>query len=186
MKLVAILLLFAVPMLEIGVLIKVGQWLGFWPMLAIIIGTAVLGAAIISHEGLSAPFKAQEAMRRGEPPAPKMFESALAMAGGVLLFTPGLIADGIGLLLQVPLVRRLVGRWLIMRYFSVEDVTVQRRPEGDLRRGPRPDPRDPAGTRQAAHGDRPRDGPVIDGEFERLEERTLDPRRPRPNGGDRR
>ena len=181
MKLVAILLFFAVPMLEIGLLIKAGQWLGFWSMLAIIVGTGVLGASIISHEGVSAPFKAQEAMRRGEPPAPKMFDSALAMAGGVLLVTPGLIADGLGLLLQVPLVRSYVGRWLIKRYFSIEDITVARRPNAEASRDPRSGARTGPRPARTAAGD----GPVIDGEFERLEERTLDPKRPRPNGFDR-
>ena len=47
MKLVAIILLFAIPMLEIGVLIKVGQLLGFWSTLAIVIGTAALRATSI-------------------------------------------------------------------------------------------------------------------------------------------
>ena len=178
MKLVAILLLFAVPMLELGLLIKVGQMLGFWWMLTIIIGTAALGAAIISHEGVSALVKAQEALRRGEAPAPKMFDSALAMAGGVLLMTPGLIADGCGLLLQVPVIRRLVGRWLNKRFFAIEDITVERWTTSGVRRGPSPDPRASPKPAPAAPGD----GPVIEGEYERLEERTLDPQRPRPNG----
>ena len=182
MKFVAILLVLGVPMLELGLLIKAGQLLGFWSMLAIIIGTGVLGAAIISHEGLSAPLKAQQAMARGEPPVPEMFDSALAVAGGVLLVTPGLIADGLGLALQVPLVRRVVGRWLMRRFFNIEDVTVERRPgrgpRGEAGRGPNPDLR---------RGERapPGDGPVIEGEYQRIVERPADPKRPRPNGVDR-
>ena len=163
MKLVAIILLFAIPMLEIGVLIKVGQMLGFWSMLAIVIGTATLGSIIISHEGFSAPLKAQEAMQRGEAPVPKMFDSALAVAGGVLLVTPGLIADGFGLLLQIPPVRRMLASWLMKTFFHVEDIVVER---GEAPHEPRP-------RSAAASGD----GPVIEGEFERLEERTLDPKK---------
>ena len=131
-------------------------------MLVIIIGSATLGAVIISHEGFSAPLKAQEAMRRGEAPVPKLFDSALAVAGGVLLVTPGLIADGLGLLLQVPPMRRMLAGWLVRTFFRVEDITVERRQT----------PREPR-QRPAAPGE----GPVIEGEFERIEDRTIDPKK---------
>ena len=186
MNFVVILLVFAVPMLELGLLIKFGQTVGFWWTMLLIIGTGALGAAIISHQGLSAPIKAQEAMRRGEAPVPKMFDSALAVLGGVLLITPGLIGDGLGLLLQVPLVRRVVGRWLVQRFFRIEDVTVERRPgmgQGTDPRGTRPgnDHMRPwTGTSSSPRGD----GPVIEGEFERLDEKSTDPKRPHPKGLD--
>lgn len=187
MNFVVILLIFAVPMLELGLLIKFGQTVGFWWTMLLIIGTGILGATIISHEGLSAPIKAQEAMRRGEAPVPKMFDSALAAAGGVLLITPGLIGDGLGLLLQVPLVRRVVGRWLVQRFFRIEDVTVHRQPAmapGTEPRGPRPG-NDPMRPGPKASGSPRGDGPVIDGEFERIDERPSTPKKPHPNSLDK-
>ena len=189
MKFVTILLVLGVPMLELGLLIKAGQALGFWPMLAIIIGTGVLGGAIISHQGLSAPLKARQAMARGEAPLPEMFDSALAVTGGVLLVTPGLLADACGLALQVPAVRRVVGRWLVKRFFEIEDVTVERRPGGrpghQTGRGPAGDVGGDFG-RDSGRGERAPsgDGPVIEGEYQRIDERPADPKRPDPKRPD--
>ncbi len=182
MQFVVILLVFAVPMLELGLLIKFGQTVGFWWTILVILGTGALGAAIISHEGLSAPLKAQEAMRRGEAPVPKMFDSALAVLGGVLLITPGLIADCLGLLLQVPLVRRVFGRWLVRRFFRIEDVTVQRRPGMETRETGASS--DHVRPRTRSSGSPRGEGPVIDGEFERIDERAAEPKPRRPNGLD--
>ena len=125
-----------------------------------------------------------------------MFDSALAVTGGVLLVTPGLLADAIGLLLQIPPVRRVLGRWILRRFFAVESVTIDPRTRPGATRAPGPDRTRGADLGPGAHepgeraqtpggSKRPADGPVIEGEFERLGERTLDPKRPRPNGADR-
>ena len=196
MRLVPVLLMFGLPMLELGLLIKTGQAIGFWWTCAIVIGTATLGAAIISRQGMATPFKVQEALAKGEPPGPKVFDSALAVTGGVLLLTPGLLADAIGLLLQIPPVRGLIGRWLMRRFFGIEQVNVGPRGRqgaprspgqgsaGGTDRGSGAKGSDGRGSTTAG-SERPADGPVIEGEFERLGERTIDPKRPRPNGADR-
>ena len=178
MRLGLIFFLLAVPMLEIGLLIKAGQWLGPWWLLALVIGTGFLGALVLTRQGFSAPLKIQEAMLRGEPPVAAMLDGALIATAGVLLFTPGLMADAIGLLLLIPPLRRLIarasGRWFFG--FAVVDTPGQgpRRSTADAstrtNSGPVPE-------RSAAGG------PVIEGEFERIDERTLDPNRRKPGGG---
>ena len=197
MRIALMLLLVALPLIEIGVLIKVGGWLGFWPTLGIVVLTGALGIAVIMEHGLTAAIRLQRAMLAGETPLLTMLDGALLVAAGILLVTPGLIADVVGLLLLVPPVRRLaaraLGRWLLL----LDPGAV--RP--DAADGPRAGGRDSRpgggghdGPRHRGEGPRPRPsgnggaGPVIDGEYRRLDERTVDPNE-RPNdrpGNDRR
>lgn len=173
MRTALLFLLMSLPLLEIGLLIKVGGMIGFWPTLGIIVLTAMLGGAIIVQNGFSSALRIQEAMLRGEAPLGPILESAMVVAAGVLLITPGLIADSVGLLLLVPPLRRLAARSFARAMFGLEQPqrpsgTRPERPEADATRQPR-------GTSG--------DGPVIEGEFERLDERPVDPaappRRPR-------
>lgn len=182
MKLAALLVLLAIPLLEIGLLAKVGQWLGFWPTLGIVVGTAFIGFSVLVNQGFKAPFRMQEAMLRGETPAATLMDGALMWMAGVLLMTPGLFADAMGIVLLVPIVRRAVSRWIASQFFGAFDIDVQvnsrRSTTGgsDGHREGRNSQGRPANDAPAANG------PVIEGEFERLEERTIDPARSRSNG----
>ncbi len=173
MRLVLLLLIVSVPLLEIGVLIKVGQSLGFWSTLAVVVGTFFAGLAVLMNQGLAAPLKMQEALLRGEPPVGPILDGAMVAFAGVLLMTPGLIADTLGLILLIPPARRL------LTWFALRQMPMFSEFHVDLGPGPNPAPQE-----QRPHSSPPGAGPVIDGEFERLDERTLDPNRRRPNGRD--
>lgn len=177
------LVLAALPLIEIGLLIKVGGWIGFWPTLAIVVVTAFGGLAIMMQNGVTAALRVQQAMLEGEAPLLAMLEAAMVVMAGVLLITPGLLADALGLLLLVPPLRRLaarfVGRWLLL----LDPSAVRPDPTGDRRFGER---RGMGGGFERPGGEpRPPEnggaGPVIDGEFTRLGERTVDPDRRRPD-----
>jgi UPF0716 protein FxsA len=160
---IGLILLVAIPLIELAILIKAGQWIGFWPTLAIVIATFVIGAVVVSQSGLSSAMKTREALARGEPPVTAMLEGALLAVGGVLLMTPGLIADVTGLLLLLPPVRTLIARMALRNAIVAGEVRVERHRTASTASSefarPRPDSPDAAG------------GPVIDGEFERLDER---------------
>lgn len=172
MRLIGILVLLAAPLLELGLLIKVGQIIGFWWTMAIIVGTGFLGVAVMMENGFSSPRKMQEAMARGEIPVGPMLDGAFVVLAAVLLLTPGLIADALGLLLLVPPIRRLVARGVGRGVFG----TIQVRTAG-MRPGRADSDRREARPRGA--------GPVIEGEYERLGERPVEPRQGKPNGHDR-
>ncbi len=102
-----LLLLFIVmPIVEIGVLINVGSWLGLWPTLAIVILTAVLGTWMLRQQSAATMMQAQDRLRAGELPAQQIFEGVLLLIGGVLLLTPGFVTDGIGFACLMPWSRR--------------------------------------------------------------------------------
>ncbi len=166
MTLAWLLLLVAWPLAEIAVLIKAGGVLGFWLTMAIVVTTGVFGASVLMRNGLASTFKVQEAMARGEAPVAQLMESAVTATAGVLLITPGLCADVVGLLLLIPPVRHLLVRHLLRRTLGMDPAAAE---------SPDQRPGDFEGRRQRGPG------PVIEGEFERIGERTVDPQRGRPD-----
>jgi UPF0716 protein FxsA len=99
------------PLVEIAVLIKVGEAIGFWPTMLLLLGAALLGFTVIREQGLSVVARAFDAMRDGRLPLEPMLDSYAVIAAGLLLIVPGLISDAIGLLLLIAPLRR----WLIRR-----------------------------------------------------------------------
>jgi UPF0716 protein FxsA len=175
-------LLAVLPLLEIGLLIKLGQWFGFWWTLAFVIATAIGGTALLHTQGFQVMRRSAEALAAGKPPVGPVIDGAFLMLAGLLLITPGVITDIAGLLLLVPGIRHAVAAWSVRKALRAGRVHVdvvhrQREARGETN-GP--------GTawRRAEPRRGPlEDGPVIDGEFERIDERTIDPNRPRGPSG---
>jgi len=111
-----LLLFIAVPIIEIGVLIRVGGWLGLWPTLAIVILTAVLGTWMLRQQSAATMLQAQQRLQAGELPAQQIFEGLLLLIGGVLLLTPGFVTDAWGFACLVPLSRRWLASHLAKRF----------------------------------------------------------------------
>ena len=81
--------LIALPILELALLIKTGQAIGFWPTLALVVGAAVLGGAIMSRQGISVARRTREAIAQGRPPVGPVLDGAFLLLAGALLITPG-------------------------------------------------------------------------------------------------
>jgi UPF0716 protein FxsA len=174
MRLAFIALLMVLPLLEIALLVKFGQWAGVWLTLAEVIGSAVAGVGILQRQGLTMFMRTQEAVMRGEPPVGAMLEGGMLVMAGTLLIMPGLITDSMGLLLLIPAVRQLLAGRMVAGMFGGATVRVDTF-EDDPRR-------EPGSETRARDEQRPGDGggPVIEGDFERLDERTVDPRKNPP------
>lgn len=175
MRLALFALLTVLPLLEIAVLVKFGQWVGVWLTLAEVIGSAVAGVGVLQRQGLTMLMRTQEAVMRGEPPVGAMLEGGMLVMAGTLLIMPGLITDAMGLLLLIPAVRHIIAGRMVAGMFGAATVRVDTF-EDDRRREPRQEP--PARDGQGAGDGR---GPVIEGDFERLDERPVDPRNNPPN-----
>ena len=107
-------LLFAIlPIVEIAILINVGEQIGGWYTVAIVILTAFAGARLVRQQGLSTLMQAQQKMQAGTMPGQEMAEGLLLVIAGVLLVTPGFITDGIGFLLSLPMTRPLIAKGLV-------------------------------------------------------------------------
>lgn len=107
------LLLFIIPLIELYFLIQVGEEIGALPTVLLTILTAVVGIALMRAQGLAIMQKAQLAMASGQPPQQEVMEGVFIFLGGIFLFFPGLISDGIGFLFLIPFVRQfLIGQSL--------------------------------------------------------------------------
>jgi UPF0716 protein FxsA len=154
------LFLIVMPVLELVVLIKVGQWIGPWRTVGLVVITAFTGLLIISQQSLTVFRQSLEAMSQGRPPVAQVLDGLFLMIAGALLLMPGFVTDALAVVLLVPPLRRAIGRWGIERILAHAQVGADDEP-----RSGRPGAHD-------AWDAGPREGPVIDGEFERLGERT--------------
>ena len=97
-----------VPIIEITVLIHIGELLGAWPTIAIVIFTAWLGAKNVRQQGMTTLQSVQNKMSHGEMPSDEIITGLLLLIAGILLVTPGFVTDIFGLLLLVPKMRTLL------------------------------------------------------------------------------
>lgn len=106
------LLFFVLPLIEIYLLIQVGQVIGAFPTILLVIATSVLGAYLLRQQGLSALARLQNNLRQGQLAAEEMKEGVFILLGGILLMTPGFFTDFLGLLCLLPPTRKLLMKLL--------------------------------------------------------------------------
>lgn len=92
-------------LLEIYVLVSVGESIGGFSTILLVVITALVGSTLLKQQGWSTMAKAQNAMANGQTPAFEMLEGVVILISGVLLLTPGFITDTIGLLGLMPFSR---------------------------------------------------------------------------------
>ena len=115
MPLLILLAFIALPLLEIGVFIRVGSEIGLVPTLATTLLTAVIGTLLMRAQGIATLKKVRDSLDHGDMPVRAVFDGACKLVAGALLLAPGFITDGIGLLLFVPLIRSVFLALLISR-----------------------------------------------------------------------
>ena len=102
----------AIPIVELYVIIQVGQAIGVLPTVALLLADAVLGWLLLRHQGRGAWRRFNEALAQGRFPAREVADGLMIAIGGTLLLTPGFVTDIFGLILLVPPTRALVRRFL--------------------------------------------------------------------------
>ena len=107
-----LLLFIGIPFLEMMILIKLGEVMGFASTLLLIIGTGVLGAAAAKAQGMRAWLSLQAELNQGRMPGDQMLDALLIFTAGLLLITPGLLTDLFGFFLLIPLARSWIKDWM--------------------------------------------------------------------------
>lgn len=124
MLLPLILLFIAVPIVEIYVIIQVGQAIGALWTILVLVADSILGSVLMRTQGRAAWRRFNAAIAAGRVPGREVIDGALVIFGGALLLTPGFVTDIFGLLFLLPptrsvirglLVRRFAGRFVVAR-----------------------------------------------------------------------
>src|SRR5829696_6275099 len=115
MPLILVLLFIVVPIAELALLIQVGQLIGVWWTILLLIADAILGSWLLRTQSRAAWRRFNEALANGRIPHREVVDGVLVIFGGVLLLTPGFITDIFGLLFLFPPTRVVLRRLLVRR-----------------------------------------------------------------------
>lgn len=106
------LLFIITPLVELALLIKLGEVLGFSTTFSLVIFTGAAGAWLAHQQGLRVIRKVNETLERGEMPTDPLIDGLLVVVGGAFLITPGIITDILGFTLVIPLTRKLIRKYI--------------------------------------------------------------------------
>jgi UPF0716 protein FxsA len=104
------LLFVIVPILELMLLIRIGEVIGLLPTLGLVLFTGVAGAALARMEGVRVFFQFQRELAAGRIPGQPMLDGISVLLGAAFLLTPGILTDLAGLALLFPPTRRWIQR----------------------------------------------------------------------------
>ncbi|MBW3604125.1 MAG: FxsA family protein [Actinobacteria bacterium] len=123
MRALLVVVFIVVPLIELAIIVQVGQLVGTaWTILALL-AVSLAGAWLVRREGTRAWSRFRTALASGRVPTDEVLEGALVLFGGALLLTPGFATDAVGLALMVPPVRALLASTLRRRLGSRLTVT---------------------------------------------------------------
>lgn len=105
----------ALPIIEIALFIKVGQTIGLFPTLALVVMTSLFGALVLREQGMSVVGQLRQNVSAARIPGKAIADTMMIGLAGLLLILPGFFTDAIGLALLLPPVRHWIYRGLASR-----------------------------------------------------------------------
>ena len=120
-----LLLAFAlIPLVELWLLLRIGAWIGAAPTFGLVLLTGILGASLARREGAHAWSAVQAELAAGRIPGRELLEALLVLIAGIVLVTPGVLTDLLGLSLLVRPIRAGLVRRLEARYRRIVDASA--------------------------------------------------------------
>ena len=90
------------PVLELALLIQIGQLLGTIPTIVAVLTTGAAGAALARNQGLTALRRLQRSVAEANFPGDEIFDGFLILMGGLLLLKPRFLTDLVGFAALLP------------------------------------------------------------------------------------
>jgi UPF0716 protein FxsA len=110
------LLFLVVPLVELYVIIQVGQAIGPLNTIGLLLLDSLVGGWLMKREGLGVIRRIQAQLAEGNVPGSELVDAFLILFGGALMLTPGFLSDIAGMALLLPPVRAVVRRVLARRF----------------------------------------------------------------------
>lgn len=110
-----VILFIAVPILELFILLQVGEAIGVLPTIGLLIADSILGSVLMRSQGRIAWQRFNAALAEGRPPTKEVADGALIVFGGAMLLTPGFFSDVFGILFLLPPTRALLRKVIVKR-----------------------------------------------------------------------
>jgi UPF0716 protein FxsA len=119
-----LVLLVAVPIVEVYLFVQVSNAIGFWNALGIVILISLVGIWLVKRAGMRVWARFNEQLVAHRTPTREVADGVCLLLAGSLLVFPGFLTDALGLLLLFPPIRSLAARGLIRRYAGHADFRV--------------------------------------------------------------
>ena len=108
MFLLIISLVVVLPLIELYVIVQVGQSIGLLPTIVLLIAISAIGTSLVKREGIKVYQDFTATLQRGEEPSSQIVLGFCILAAGVFLLAPGFISDVLAISLLLPPTRALV------------------------------------------------------------------------------
>ncbi len=112
------LIFLVLPIAELAVILQVGQLIGPWYTILLLLAVSAAGAWLVKREGLGVIRRFRRQLEAGAIPGKELADGVLILFAGALLLTPGFITDSVGVLLLTPPVRAVI-RASVLRRFAI-------------------------------------------------------------------
>ena len=104
----ALVLIIGIPLIEIYLFIKIGSQIGAFNTVLLILTTAVIGVAYARYEGFNTLKSGIAQLVKNEMPVYEIISGATLAFAAFLLILPGFATDLVGILLVIPLTRKIL------------------------------------------------------------------------------
>lgn len=122
--LLIVALIVVIPLAELYVIVQVGQELGIFPTIALLIVISAVGSALVKREGVRVYRDFVSAIRTGVEPTRQIVAGVCVLGAGVMFLAPGFFSDMVGIALLLPPTRRVVTQ-LVLRGSSRRTTVIR-------------------------------------------------------------
>jgi UPF0716 protein FxsA len=109
-----------IPIVELYLLIKIGTIIGGFNTIVLVILTGFAGAWLARMEGMHTMLKVRMNLQQGIMPAEELMDGMIILIAGLVLITPGLITDVLGLMMLWPVTRNRFKRFLRKKFDEMQ------------------------------------------------------------------